>query len=95
MSGYVVGQLHPSVSESVRRRADVHVITGGWLPDARADFAQYLRKMADRVDAGDVTDMVMMYCDDNTYCYKRWTSKFSAVALTAMAHEEALRMMRE
>ncbi len=91
MSGYVVGDAHPSAP----KEATVHVITGGWQPEMRDGVVEYLQGLIEKIESGAVTDFVMIYTCDNQYRYRRWTSKLNAVALTAMAHDEALRMMRE
>lgn len=70
-------------------------IVGGATSESRADAAAQLRHFADRIESGECTDYVLFAVDDGHYRYRRWATRFNAVALTAMAHNEAIRHMKE
>jgi hypothetical protein len=58
-------------------------------------MAQYLRDMADRVDRGEVTDMVAMFISNDNYeeCFD--ASLIDCIAMTAMLHHRAVERMRK
>jgi hypothetical protein len=58
-------------------------------------MAADLRKMADRVDAGEITDMVAIFV--GTQEYEEWfnASLIDCIAMTAMLHHRAVERMRK
>lgn len=62
----------------------------------RADLANHLEELAARVREGGIVDLVMFYDGKDTgmYHYEATCSYERAVALTAMAHAQALSRMR-
>lgn len=75
--------------------ATLSSIVGGASPESRASAVEFLRTMADDVESGKCTDFVMLCVLDERFHWRRWASKMNAVCMTAMAHSEALREMRE
>lgn len=57
-------------------------------------LAEDLRRMADAVDRGEVTDVVMCFIEGGCYCYLWAASRFDSAGMTAMAHQQALDRMR-
>ena len=70
------------------------VINGGTTDQQRKQMAENLRFWAHEVEAGRCTDLVAMYVHHGEYRFRVWSTRLNAVALTAMAHDEALRQMR-
>jgi hypothetical protein len=74
--------------------AEVRVVNFG--PKPRLDLAEHLERLAERVRAGGVEDIVLFYDgkDSGLYHYEATCTLERAVALTALAHNEALGRMR-
>lgn len=60
------------------------------VPGLAAD----LRRMADAVDRGEITDLVVIFVENDCYCYLWAASLFDSVGLTAMGHQQAIDRMR-
>lgn len=63
----------------------------------RLDLADHLEELARRVRNGHISDLVMFYDGKDTgqYHYEATCTYERAVGLTALAHSEALKRMRE
>ncbi len=72
--------------------ADIKQVSFGKkaVPGLAAD----LRRMADAVERGEVTDVVMCFVEGDCYCYLWAASLFDSVGMTALAHRQAIDRMR-
>lgn len=63
-------------------------------PALPADLPARLREMADDVEAGRVTAMVVAYVYDGHYEFLWPSSKLDSMTLTTLAHQAAIDRMR-
>ena len=70
------------------------VIEGKFGIRAPAGLADELRRMADAADRGELTELVACYVEGDSYNFIWDASKLNCIAMTAMAHSNALDRMR-
>jgi len=58
-------------------------------------LAADLRRMADAVERGEITNVVACFVEGDNYCYLWATSLFDAVGMTALLHQQAIDRMRQ
>lgn len=75
--------------------ADLKVIEGNFGLRAPAGLADALRRMADAADRGELTDLVACFVEGGNYNFIWDSSKLDCIAMTAMAHANAIQRMRE
>ncbi len=71
------------------------VIEGTFAHRAPEGLSTTLRDLADRVDAGQVTDMVIAYVDADCYEFVYAASKINCIAMSSMLQRQCLDRMKQ
>lgn len=72
----------------------MNVIEGGFGRHAPADLADELRELADAVDIGDISGMIVAYVRNGEYLFTFATSLSEAVLLAALMQQQSIDRMR-
>lgn len=72
----------------------MNVIEGGFGRQAPDDLSQRLREMADEVDNGDISGMVVAYIYKENYSFVFGTSMSESILLAALLQQQSLDRMR-
>lgn len=70
------------------------VIVNNFGKKAPEGLSTTLRDLADRVDAGNVTDMVLSYVDNDHYEFVYAASKINCIVMSSMLQRECLDRMK-
>jgi hypothetical protein len=70
------------------------VIDGGFGKQAPDDLADELRQLADAVDRGDISGMIMAYVYKGDYSFAFGTSKAESILLAALMQQQSIDRMR-
>ena len=72
----------------------MEVIDGGFGKHAPDDLADELRELADAVDSGDISGMIIAYVRKGEYLFTFATSLSEAVLLAALMQQQSIDRMR-
>jgi hypothetical protein len=70
------------------------VIDGGFGKQVPDDLSKRLREMADEVDKGDITGMVVAYICDGDYSFIFGTSLSESIVLSTLLKQSSIDRMR-
>ena len=71
------------------------VIDGGFGRQAPDDLADELRQLADAVDEGDISGMIIAYVYKGEYSFAFGTSKAESILLAALMQQQSIDRMRK
>lgn len=72
----------------------MEIIEGGFGKKACVDLSKNLREIADRVDRGEIKDLVLAYATADFYSFEISTSPVDAVALASLLQSKCVDRMR-
>jgi hypothetical protein len=71
------------------------VIDGGFGKHAPDDLSERLREMADEVDEGEITGMIVAYVHKGNYSFMFGTSLSESILLATLMQQESIDRMRK